>query len=903
MTSVDQPARLAIDLGTTHTIAVVRRDDHQPPRTLLFDGSPLLSSAGYVAPDGTVHTGRDAERLGATDPERYEPHPKRRIDDGSLLLGTDEVPVERLLTATLRRVADEARTAGVDPAAATVLTYPADWGQPRRTLLRTAAQNAGLGPVRLLDEPVAAATYCIELLHQRLPTGGSLGIFDFGGGTLDVTVVRRDPDGLWVLATGGLDDLGGLDIDEALVAHLGHLIALRDPDLWHRLNQPDTPARRRDRQAFWTEVRTAKEMLSRTTSAPVQIPGRDDPVHLTRDELDRVAGPLIARAVDETRRVLQRAGVDPAHLTGLLLVGGSSRLPLVASRLHARLGIAPSVPEQPELPVAYGAIRHHAPPTATPHAGPPRPGTIPGHHPNAYSPVVGPAWSPNPPPPHRAAPPPARPGTATHQPTPPTSGAGRRRPIRRLLIVTTAFIAVAGCIGTAVVGGKWLKNTIAAAGNLNGISVGAADPAGDLKQVNGYPSTRTGAASVTVAGDHVISAVSGDGATEVVSLPGNDAPPRWTTTVQMEPSELRITAVGDLIILDGKRSITNYGDDVRAVVSATNGKQLWKRVWSDRTDIAYYGTDAVVEIRNGTDKHSIARIDLRTGKQEWIRTGSPDVLSTDDHRAEPMRQWPTADTTPAATLPAVNGVLADAVVAATTPVIELDAKNGRGTLLDPRTGKVQSSGKLPLDDGIWVAYDNLVIGKTVTRSSGAQQVLAGYAVPGFRQRWHIGLAAVERIERVKPCGPHLVCVAIIGPDANHTLAVDTRTGKPAWRIAVDNSDEDWYAHGDTILGGKSTFFESIDEPRVINQSDGKARRKLPEYSTVLATNGDRMVLSSTDGLPVKWQLHVEETATDQGTNVVAVGDKAPEQVGVAGDLVGVITGDRRTLALRISGLG
>ncbi|MBF9129586.1 hypothetical protein I0C86_11510, partial [Plantactinospora sp. S1510] len=492
--------------------------------------------------------------------------------------------------------------------------------------------------------------------------------------------------------------------------------------------------------------------------------------------------------------------------------------------------------------------------------------------------------------------------------TGPTPRTSRRRPIRRLLIVTTAFLAVAACTGTAVAGGKWLKNTIGAVGALNdngkgnGTRVGATEPDGDLKQVNGYPSTRTGAASVTVAGDHVISAVSGEGATEVVSLPANDAPPRWTTTVQMEPSELRISAVGDLIILDGKRSITNYGDDVRAVLSAANGRQLWKREWSHRTDIAYYGTDAVVAIRSGTDKHSIARVDLRTGKQEWIRTGSPDVLSTDDHRAEPMRQWPAPDTTPTATLPAVNGVLTDAVVA-TTPVVELDAKNGRGTLLDARNGKVQGTGKLPLDDGIWVAYDNLVIGKTATQSSGAQQVLAGYAVPGFRQRWKIGLAAVERIERVKPCGPHLVCVAITGPDANHTLAVDTRTGTSVWRIAVDNSDEDWYAHGDTILGGKSTFFESIDDPRLINQSDGKARRKFTEYTTVLATNGGRMVLLSTDGLPLKWQLHVEETATDRGTNAVPVGDKSPEQVAVAGDLVGVITGDRRTLALRISELG
>jgi hypothetical protein len=97
-------------------------------------------------------------------------------------------------------------------------------------------------------------------------------------------------------------------------------------------------------------------MLSRTSSAPVQLPGDAEALHITREELDRVAGPLVARAVDETRRVLQRAGTGRGDLAAILLVGGSSRIPLVASRLHERFGVAPTVPEQPELPVAHGAL-------------------------------------------------------------------------------------------------------------------------------------------------------------------------------------------------------------------------------------------------------------------------------------------------------------------------------------------------------------------------------------------------------------------------------------------------------------------------------------------------------------------------------------------------------------------
>ncbi|WP_052388477.1 Hsp70 family protein [Dactylosporangium aurantiacum] len=347
--------RFAVDLGTSNTVAVVDRGDGTP-RPLLFDGNPLLPSAVFADASGTVFVGRDAERHMATDAARYEPNPKGHVDEGLILLGDREVPVVELLAAILRRVAGEAAQAGALAGGTTVLTCPADWGPRRRAVLSEAAAVAGLGRVTLLDEPVAAATYCMRVLGSQIAPGRSVAVFDFGGGTLDVTVAQAAPDGLRVLATGGLDDLGGTDVDAALVGHLGQQIAAHDGDLWRRLQHPRTPADFRDRMALWSEVRAAKEMLSRAASAPVHVPGVDVATHLTREELDRVAGPLVDRAVDETRRVLQRSGVPAAHLDAILLVGGSSRLPLVASRLHARFGLAPVVPEQPELPVAFGAL-------------------------------------------------------------------------------------------------------------------------------------------------------------------------------------------------------------------------------------------------------------------------------------------------------------------------------------------------------------------------------------------------------------------------------------------------------------------------------------------------------------------------------------------------------------------
>jgi molecular chaperone DnaK (HSP70) len=340
--------RLAVDLGTCNTVAVVARPG-VAPRALLFDGSPILPSAVFVDGHGVVHAGRDAERLMADNPAGFEPFPKRRIDDGAVWLADRAVPVADLLAGVLRRVAAEVALAGGAPGEV-VLTAPVRWGAARREILRRAAASAGLGAVTVVDEPVAAGWYCAEVLGQRLDPGRLLVVFDLGGSTLDVTVVRADPSGLTVLGTGGLDDLGGADIDVALADHVA----------------PGGG----DRRPLWTEVRAAKEMLSRTTVAPVRLPdGRS--VHLTRDELHRVAAPLVERAVDEAARVLAGCGVRPDRI---LLVGGTSRLPLVAGRLHARLGAVPVVPEQPELPVAYGAVIGPTPRSA---AAPPRSAAAP----------------------------------------------------------------------------------------------------------------------------------------------------------------------------------------------------------------------------------------------------------------------------------------------------------------------------------------------------------------------------------------------------------------------------------------------------------------------------------------------------------------------------------------------
>jgi hypothetical protein len=355
--SIDRgtPSRhaLGVDFGTSNTVAVARRPDGRA-RPILVDGSPLLPSAVYVEPDGQLVVGRDAVHSARIEPARFEPNPKRRIDDGAVLLGDRELPVVELVAAVLGRVVEEwQRAVGPAPADLT-LTCPATWGAARRTLLAEAAARAGLPDVRLVAEPVAAATYFAEVLGRDVPIGSVVVVHDFGAGTFDASVVARTAEGFEVLAVDGRDDIGGLDVDAAIVAHLGTLFA--DRPEWQRLTEPDTVADRRARRQLWDDVRIAKERLSRTQSADLVVPVLNAEVHLTRDELEELARPVLDQTVQVTRSLLRWANLPAGRLAGVFLVGGASRIPLVATLLHRELGEAPVAIEQPELVVAEGSL-------------------------------------------------------------------------------------------------------------------------------------------------------------------------------------------------------------------------------------------------------------------------------------------------------------------------------------------------------------------------------------------------------------------------------------------------------------------------------------------------------------------------------------------------------------------
>jgi molecular chaperone DnaK len=342
--------RVAVDFGTSSTCISVSVRGREP-QVVAVDGAPLMSSAVYAGADGTLFVGQEAERQAAVDPSRYEPHPKRRIDEPELLLGASVYQVRDVVRAVLSRAVAEAQRVGGGSVDQLVLTHPAEWGAIRTRVLRQAG-NGLAGRIVLVPEPVAAAVF-YAASFPRARDDRAVAVLDLGGGTVDVSVVR----GGRPLATRGDATFGGADIDQLLLEYVGSLVSGTDAQAWRALVEGRELADRRRRRVIHQDVRGAKETLSRHTYTDVPMPPPFADAHVTRADLERLITPHIDRAAELTAATIREAGLKPVELAGIFLVGGSSRIPLVSQLVHRRCGVMPTSLDQPETVVARGALR------------------------------------------------------------------------------------------------------------------------------------------------------------------------------------------------------------------------------------------------------------------------------------------------------------------------------------------------------------------------------------------------------------------------------------------------------------------------------------------------------------------------------------------------------------------
>ena len=343
--------RLGVDLGTTFTSAAVRSAGW-PSMVGLGNRSLQVPSVVFLAADGEVLVGEAAERRGLVEPDRLVREFKRRFGDQIPVLVGGSPYSAPALTARLLAwvVATVTERQGQAPDRV-VVTHPANWGPYKRDLLGQAVRLADIEGAGILTEPEAAAV--LYASRNTLTDGQCVAVYDLGGGTFDAAVLRKQAVGFELLGTPeGIEQLGGMDFDQAVFSHV--VTDVRESLAALDLDKPEVRVAMARLRRDCVE---AKEALTSDTETvvPIVLPGINTSVRLTRSELEAMIRPAVAETVGAMRRALRSATVDPSDLTAIVLVGGSSRIPLVAQLLSSEFSRPLALDTHPKHDVALGA--------------------------------------------------------------------------------------------------------------------------------------------------------------------------------------------------------------------------------------------------------------------------------------------------------------------------------------------------------------------------------------------------------------------------------------------------------------------------------------------------------------------------------------------------------------------
>jgi YVTN family beta-propeller protein len=342
---------LGVDLGTTFVAAAIANGSNVEMFTL-GDRTVVTPAVVYLREDGALVSGDAAARRAVSSPDRIGREFKRRLGDPTpVVLGGSPYPVTTLLGTLLHDVVTRVtETEGTKPESI-VLTHPANWGPFRRELFDEVPQVAGLTAPRTVTEPEAAAAHYAASRH--LTDGEIIAVYDLGGGTFDATILQKRSAGIEILGIPeGIERLGGVDFDEAILSYVNYSSsgALSELDM----GDPQTSvALARLRQ----DCVLAKEALSidTETTIPVFLPHRHFDVRVTRTDFEDMIRAPIESTIGTLIRTLRSAQVDASALSAVLLVGGSSRIPLVSRMISEELGRPTVVDAHPKYAVALGA--------------------------------------------------------------------------------------------------------------------------------------------------------------------------------------------------------------------------------------------------------------------------------------------------------------------------------------------------------------------------------------------------------------------------------------------------------------------------------------------------------------------------------------------------------------------
>jgi molecular chaperone DnaK len=341
---------VGIDLGTTNSVVAIVVDGQ--PKVLDEAGETLLPSVVGIDLQGQLVTGVAAKNQLAAFSDRTVASIKRRMGRMEpVQLGDQTFTPPEISAMILRRLRDRASRALGQPVNRAVITVPAFFDENQRQATREAAELAGLSVERIINEPTAATLVYHAGSHDRK----QIAVYDFGGGTFDVSIVRMEAGVIEVLASHGDVHLGGDDLDLALLNRVAdqfqteHGVDLREnAQSRYRLLEACEQAKRQLSTAETAQI--AEEFIAEKAGQPVHLTAT-----VTRREFEELIEPFVARTIQSVDAALRDAALTVHQIDDLVLVGGSTRIPLVEERLREEFFREPSRAVDADLAVALGA--------------------------------------------------------------------------------------------------------------------------------------------------------------------------------------------------------------------------------------------------------------------------------------------------------------------------------------------------------------------------------------------------------------------------------------------------------------------------------------------------------------------------------------------------------------------
>ena len=346
---------IGIDLGTTNSVVAAYMNGKV--QVIEEDGDPILPSIVAMTMDGKLIVGKTAKNQLAAFPDRTIASIKRRMGQAvKVTMADQEFTPQEISAMILRRLRQRAEQSLGQEVTRAVITVPAFFDENQRQATREAGQLAGLSVERIINEPTAASL----VYHAGTPERRHLVVYDLGGGTFDVSIVRIEAGVVEVLSSKGDTQLGGDDFDQLLTKYVSDAFMSKyNIDLmsqsttrWRLIQACE---RAKCELSFVSTVRISEEFIATVDEKPLNLD-----MEVSRHEYETLIATLVENTIRCVNEAIRDSGISLNQIDELILVGGSTRTPIVQNRLRDEFHRDPMWSVNPDLAVALGAATQAA---------------------------------------------------------------------------------------------------------------------------------------------------------------------------------------------------------------------------------------------------------------------------------------------------------------------------------------------------------------------------------------------------------------------------------------------------------------------------------------------------------------------------------------------------------------